>query len=96
MNGGLDHALDVIGFRVEQAAAVGPTSAATMSPNSHGKLCASWPTSPTNWEARQRYFIDGWSDEQAEAIANLEDRYVDARRWNRRSSDGSATQRLRL
>jgi hypothetical protein len=32
---------------------------------------------PHDWEARQAFFIEGWSDAQADAIADLENRYVD-------------------
>ena len=77
MNGGLDHALDVMGLRVEQAAAgwdyLGRDDVAELLREALRVVA----DMPHDWEARQEFFIDGWSDAQAEAIAALEDRYVD-------------------
>jgi hypothetical protein len=77
MNGGLDHALDVIGFRVEPAAVgwdyLGRGELAELLREAL-RIVADMPD---DREARQKFFIDGWSDAQAEAIAQLEERHID-------------------
>ena len=75
MNGGLDHALDVMGHDAERAAAgwayLGRDDVAELLREALRVVA----DMPTDREERQTFFIDGWSDAQAEAIEAIGDRY---------------------
>jgi hypothetical protein len=78
MNGGLDHGLDVMGTHgVEQAAAgweyLGGRDVGALL----REALRAVPDMPLDREERETFFIDGWTDEQAKAVEQLDSRYPD-------------------
>lgn len=75
MNGGLDHALDVMGHEAQRAIAgwefLDRQDVADLLREALGVV----PDMPEDADARQDFFIDGWTEVQAEAIEALGQRY---------------------
>lgn len=77
MNGGLDHGLDVLGPGVERAAAGWEHLGRADVGDLLRQALRLVPDMPADPERRSDFFADGWSEEQAEAIEELNDRYPD-------------------
>jgi hypothetical protein len=75
MNGGMDHALDVVGHDAERAAAGWDHLGCRRGAEIIRKALAAVPDMPSDSSARQEYFIDGFSDAQAETLEALGERY---------------------
>lgn len=71
MNGGLDHALDVMGHDAARAAAAWEYFGRPDMAELLRRALRVVPDMPSDRASRQRFFIDGWKGAQEEAIQDL-------------------------